>query len=310
MLDLDKLLRSLGFRRAIKTMTHVPTDLFEAYAAGVNAYAEERLLLPIEFYLVGTKFDKWTVDDSLVLGKLMSFETAYRWVLTILRQVVLESAGKDVADLVIPIEMDSGLGNFTTVMNEEEVKQMGIYSPKKQSDPDLSFNGRDYKELGSIWKKEGAKKKNPKDSPTFFAGGSNAWVVHGNYTKSGKPILAGDPHLGTRIPSIWYLCRAKMPGGNNFYGITMAGLPALLMGRTDYAAWGITVSYGENTDVYKLVLNPELTHYYYNSSWTPLKKFEEKIEIKNEKPLLYTALETHHGRVLFPLDKKFIGAPK
>lgn len=34
---------------------------------------------------------------------------------------------------------------------------------------------------------------------------SNNWVIHGNHTKNGKPLLASDPHLGTGVPSVWVI---------------------------------------------------------------------------------------------------------
>ena len=44
--------------------------------------------------------------------------------------------------------------------------------------------------------------------------GSNNWVVNGSHTKSGKPLLANDPHLGHSVPSVWYMIHLKAPGLN------------------------------------------------------------------------------------------------
>ena len=69
--------------------------------------------------------------------------------------------------------------------------------------------------------------------------GSNNWVVDGTMTRSGKPLLANDPHLGTRLPSTWYL--AHMSAGDfDVIGATLPGAPAVALGRNRFIAWGAT----------------------------------------------------------------------
>src|SRR5207249_744159 len=69
--------------------------------------------------------------------------------------------------------------------------------------------------------------------------GSNNWVVDGTLTASGKPMLASDPHLGARVPSLWYL--AHMSAGDfDVIGATLPGAPAVAIGRNRFIAWGET----------------------------------------------------------------------
>ena len=69
--------------------------------------------------------------------------------------------------------------------------------------------------------------------------GSNNWVVDGTLTASGKPLLANDPHLGTRLPSTWYLAHISA-GDFDVIGGTLPGTPAVALGRNRFIAWGAT----------------------------------------------------------------------
>jgi penicillin amidase len=69
--------------------------------------------------------------------------------------------------------------------------------------------------------------------------GSNAWVLSGDHTASGEPLLANDPHLSLSAPGIWYFARLALPDGN-VVGATVAGAPLVVLGRNDVSAWGFT----------------------------------------------------------------------
>jgi penicillin G amidase len=85
--------------------------------------------------------------------------------------------------------------------------------------------------------------------------GSNSWVISGKHTKSGKPILANDPHLPNSIPSIHYLMSVVFPyqGEKNFaiIGPTLPGVPSFSFGKNLYGAWGTTVLFSDITDLYQ-----------------------------------------------------------
>lgn len=105
--------------------------------------------------------------------------------------------------------------------------------------------------------------------------GSNAWVIHGNHTATGKPLLANDPHLETMIPSVWY--QAELIWNENgkkqqIKGATMPGLPFVMIGRNDYMAWGITNNIIDNSDYYVEVLNLKNSTYLYDNEWLPLEE--------------------------------------
>ena len=69
--------------------------------------------------------------------------------------------------------------------------------------------------------------------------GSNNWAVSGKKTKSGYPILCNDPHLGLRMPSLWYEIQLSAPGINS-YGVSLPGAPGIIIGFNEKTAWGVT----------------------------------------------------------------------
>ncbi|MBD0825574.1 penicillin acylase family protein, partial [Aestuariibaculum marinum] len=72
-----------------------------------------------------------------------------------------------------------------------------------------------------------------------YHNGSNNWVVAGNKTKSGKPLLANDPHLSLGTPSIWYQAHLKAPD-YEVSGVIFAGIPGIIVGHNKTIAWGVT----------------------------------------------------------------------
>src|SRR3546814_20325553 len=75
------------------------------------------------------------------------------------------------------------------------------------------------------------------------SGGSNAWILSGDRTETGKPILANDPHLGMGAPGVWYLARIDTPNGT-LAGATAPGLPFLILGHHGKVARGLTTTHG------------------------------------------------------------------
>ncbi len=85
------------------------------------------------------------------------------------------------------------------------------------------------------------------DSDAAF--GSNAWAVSGVHTASGKPLLANDPHLDYSIPCIWYTAHLQAPG-LNVIGVTLPGVPGVIIGHNDRIAWGMTNLHFDVQDLY------------------------------------------------------------
>ena len=119
-------------------------------------------------------------------------------------------------------------------------------------------------------------------------GGSNAWVQSGEYTASGQPLLANDPHLGLSAPGIWYYAHLALPDGH-VVGATVAGAPLVVLGRNDVSAWGFT-----NTGFDVIDLRPVA-----RGSMATTERLEV-IEIAGGEPLEIIVRDTQDGPVLDP----------
>ncbi|MDG6995821.1 MAG: penicillin acylase family protein [Nitrososphaerota archaeon] len=100
--------------------------------------------------------------------------------------------------------------------------------------------------------------------------GSNSWVVTANYSQSGFPILANDPHLPLLAPSVWIPMQLEAPGFN-VTGWDLAGVPGILIGHTQYTSWGLTTPEGNSANEYLEVLNGN--SYLYDGTWHPMSVY-------------------------------------
>ena len=108
---------------------------------------------------------------------------------------------------------------------------------------------------------------------------SNNWVIHGNYTKTGKPLLAGDPHLGNQLPSHWYLMEMTYEGLSTI-GATHPGVPQFMFGKTNHMTWAITSALTDLSDLFREKLSDDKTQYFVEGEWRNLNIITELIKIK------------------------------
>ena len=132
-------------------------------------------------------------------------------------------------------------------------------------------------------------------------GASNAWVVAGSKTASGKPILANDPHLGFALPAPWYLTRIVTPSGE-LAGATSPGFPAIVLGHNNRIAWGITSSHVDVEDVFfERVDADDPSRYEAPDGPLPFVTREEMIRIRDAPAESLTVRSTRHGPVISDL---------
>ena len=85
--------------------------------------------------------------------------------------------------------------------------------------------------------------------PPEARAGSNDWVISGAHTASGKPLLSNDMHLENQIPNVWYEAQLEAPGFN-VAGVTLPGIPFVVVGHNQRIAWGFTNVGPAVTDLY------------------------------------------------------------
>ncbi|GAA3463943.1 penicillin acylase family protein [Saccharothrix longispora] len=131
--------------------------------------------------------------------------------------------------------------------------------------------------------------------------GSNAWVVSGKLTTTGKPMLANDPHLAPTMPGPWYQvglhCRTTGPDCPfDVSGFSFAGMPGVLIGRNAAISWGLTNLGPADTDLYlERVVGDG---YEYRGEVVPLRTRQEVIRVAGGEPRTITVRSTAHGPIL------------
>lgn len=127
--------------------------------------------------------------------------------------------------------------------------------------------------------------------------GSNNWAVNGGKTKNGYPILANDPHLKLTLPSIWYEMEIHAPD-LDVHGVSIPGIPFILLGFNKDIAWGFTNSGQDVLDWYKISWQDSTRQrYLYDGTYVKANLRPEKIDIRGAQPIVDTIRYTHFGPV-------------
>lgn len=131
---------------------------------------------------------------------------------------------------------------------------------------------------------------------------SNNWVISGKHTKSGKPLLSSDPHLGTGSPSFWVIqhMEFKQPNGETQYlvGSANPGVPMILIGRSKDISWGITAALTDVSDLFRESLNVKEDKYMLDGKWKDFKVISHQIKVKGGKTENFDVKYTHRGPLI------------
>lgn len=268
----DRYLRTLSlYDRARKSWPHqspAAQTVLKAYAAGINAYiGSHRGAWPPEFLLTGVRPGRWTPIDSLGWLKMMSLDLG-------------GNMGRELSRLDLAGRLDA--------------KQLAEFFPPYPGDPSIPLP--DLKTLYDGLDLSTASASVPPGANDLGLG-SNNWVVSGSRTKSGKPLLANDPHLGLTTPSLWYLVHMRI-AGRNLVGASMPGVPGIILGRNDHIAWGFTNVNPDVQDLYLEKLTGDGSGYLTPDGPETFRTREETIEVKGAPPVTFTVRETRHGPVI------------
>ena len=127
--------------------------------------------------------------------------------------------------------------------------------------------------------------------------GSNAWVIAGSRTSTGRPILANDTHLEWTFPATWHMVHMKTPQ-MNVTGFALPGLPMIVIGHNDRIAWGVTNLQFDVQDLYVEKLDMNTGRYQYGSAVEQARPEREVVPIKGQRPSEFTTWVTRHGPVV------------
>ncbi len=271
LLPSDRLHRTYGFARvaeaALPLLPEGERADLEALADGINSFLDSHAgRLGLEFALLRFSPRRFTPADALVVHLLMCEDLSTSW----RRDLALERLSR------VPAEVRRFVGSTATAGDVLLVPD--AEPPALPPLPDLGGVPLAALGFGALREEE------PR--------GSNSWAVSGALSKSGKPLLANDPHLPLTIPGIWLPMRFVI-AGRLIEGVTLPGLPGIIIGRNDRIAWGMTTLRTDVQDLYRETLLGRKVRR--GDAWEDLRERTETIAVRNGKAESLVVRETSHG---------------
>lgn len=277
LVDTDRLFRTLRIRdhaaeySARQDKQSQPWKVLEAYLDGVNQFQENNPA-PLEFDLLGIPRRPFTPEDTLSIAGYMaySFAAAFRTepVLTYIR----DELGSDYLRI---FDLD--------------------WHPQGVLTPSGALGAGDWKDLGALAR---LSQQALEDAGLPQFEGSNAWVVAGSRTASGKPLLAGDPHIRFAAPAVWYEAQLSAPGFE-LYGHHQALNPFASLGHNRAFGWSLTMFQNDDLDLVAEKVNPDNPNQvWYQGEWVDLQSEEQEIAVKGAAPVKLTLRRSPHGPIV------------
>jgi len=279
-LPVDRMFRTLGLHRLaeanLQRLSPEARSHVEAYSAGVNAYLQTRSgALPPEFVLLGHAPEPWRPADSLLWGRLMSLQLAGNWFGEILRARMLKAG-------LTPADLD-------TLWAETGDERQARSGSGSAGEPGAAVQALGRARLDAL------AAALPAELAPRLA--SNAWVLDGSRTPTGRPVLAGDPHLGLSDPNIWTLARIDAPGYLRV-GAFVPGVPFLVLGHNGRVAWSITTTHSDTQDLFVEKLDPADPGRYRTPDGSAAFTTRTESIRSGERTIELTVRTTRHGPVV------------
>ena len=291
-LALDREIRVHRFRpqarRGVELLKPNDRALLDAYTAGVNAGLAALAEKPFEYFVLRQTPQPWRPEDSLLVVlsmfiTLQDTDGSYEAALATMREVL----PPEMFDLMAPrgTEWDSPVVGeaFAT----PSIPPATIYNARLR---------RQGKSPIDIHRKPEVAQREFDES----AIGSNNWAVAGRLSADGGALVANDMHLGIRVPNTWYRAAWDWPD-HRMYGVTLPGVPAMVVGSNTHVAWGFTNTYADWSDIVLLETDPGRPGFYRTpDGWRQIETFDETFEIAGQPSQHAVVQWTIWGPVLGP----------
>ena len=268
----DRYFRTMLLRhyaeQSVEVQSAETLRILQWYADGVNAFidrAVERNDLPVEFYLIGYEPSLWTIEDSLTLVKYKAYDLAGHWEGQAFRAYLLENFSQAQAFELFPSYPEGGPTVIASGLDQADLDFAAIFAGIPTSP---EFNG------------------------------SNNWVVHGALTESGMPMLANDPHLSLNTPAIWYQNHIRSDRFN-VNGVSVAGVPGVVLGHNRDIAWGVTNTGPDVQDLFIEQRNPNNSReFLFEDEWVEARAIHQSIAVYGADNIDFDVLVTHNGPII------------
>ncbi|MFF8973145.1 penicillin acylase family protein [Streptomyces sp. NPDC014995] len=329
--DNDEFLRTLGWDRVAKQeydteLSAATKKYLQAYAKGVNAYlrgkgAED---ISLEYAALGFTNDykpaEWTPVDSVSWLKAMAWDLRGNMQDEIDRALLTSRLGpQQIKDLYpeYPYDRNQAIVQDGRYDESAGTFEQGDSGESDGTSADGTADGTDTSSGTSAGTSSGTDGSALQsqlsglydvldDLPTAVGVngngiGSNSWVVAGEHTITGKPLLANDPHLSASLPSVWYQmglhCRTVSSTCQyDVSGYTFAGMPGVIIGHNQNISWGMTNSGVDVTDLYLEKLSGD--GYQYDGKVKPFTTREETIKVAGGTSKKIVVRQTEDGMPL------------
>ena len=277
LLATDKLMRSLRIRERAETYLagldrQSPTwKALQAYLDGINQYQATHAQ-PVEFDVLGIHKRPFTAQDTISIAGYMAYSFAAAFRTEPLLTYVRDQLGNDYLNVFDLDWQPKGVLTSTPALAASDWKDLSAIA--RLSEQALADNGL----------------------PQFE--GSNAWVISGNRTKSGKPLLAGDPHVRFSAPSVWYEAHLSAPGFE-LYGYYQALMPFASLGHNMDFGWSVTMFQNDDLDLIAEKVNPDNPNQvWYRDQWVDMTTSEQQIAVKGQAPVTLILRQSPHGPIV------------
>ena len=293
---IDQRFITLGLRQAAegewkRTPPHVRAAL-EQYAAGVNAVISGGWIRhPLEFQVLRVRPEVWTPIDTLAIGKLFAWRLGENHNAELLRYSLVQTVGPRALELFPePPEWAPTILNLPSegapAAHARSTRAASVPTAAASANPGSPAVTASAAKPGLEWLFA--------ESPAL----SNSWVIHGSRTASGRPLLANDPHLVIEMPSVWWEVHIVSPA-LDVAGVTIPGVPFVLIGHNRRVAWGLTNVGADVQDFYVEQVDAARNRYRVGEEWRPLDVRRHDIRVRGRaEPVRFEVRATRHGPVL------------
>lgn len=314
-LDQDKLVRLTGYSTdeltaAFQALDEETRSIIEGYVAGFNRRIAEVTAdpskLPFEFHALAAKLQlqvlfpaPWTPEDVLAWEALMlknfdpEAQEQGQLKNAALLQFLSEHYGKKAYGMFNDLRWMSDPAAVTYIPKTRAV------APKKTAasptTPPAFPPGVDLQAVaGAMESRRQDQRERLKQIGAYVKMGSYAWVISGEKTASGKPILYSGPQMGFDTPAI--ISEGSIEaGGLSISGMNIAGLPGIVIGRTPHHVWSMQVGHARTVDYYFEPAPADAPPGYYVSRL-------ETIKVAGQGSVDLMVYRSPHGPIVSPRD--------
>ncbi|HEY2805723.1 MAG TPA: penicillin acylase family protein [Gemmatimonadales bacterium] len=320
-IESDRYLRSLDIVRSanagLATMPPATRALLDAYVHGINAWiASPTRPLPPEFRILRYVPEPWIARQCFEIARIMAWDLQAGTTELRLARAEARIGPDRIRDLFPPNDStgptiiqpgtgtwkgtrrsrtaareEGGAGEYARRQNagDDFARRATLRSPPLLVSPSSYLAASEIPVVPELaerildW--------------AAMSRASNSWVIGGSRTASGKPILANDPHLDLRAPSLWYLAVIASPGFD-VAGATIPGLPGVILGHNRRIAWGWTNLGADDVDYVIERFNADTSQVLTTGGWRPVQVVRDSIMVKGAAAVPFTMRRTAHGPIV------------